>query len=97
VVDTRARAAKDRPRLTVEAGPGPGHERDAAGESLRLCDPWLVGTRTDGLEKMIVVVAFGPATCNTVGSDQSYRPRSAADSELGPLVSIGPIDALPIR
>ena len=27
--------AKDRPRLTVEAGPGPGHERDRAGESPR--------------------------------------------------------------
>jgi hypothetical protein len=28
VVDTRARVAKDRPRVTVEPGPGPGHERD---------------------------------------------------------------------
>jgi pyridoxamine 5'-phosphate oxidase-like protein len=71
----RQRAAKDRPRLTVEAGPGPGHEQGPAGDSLGLGKPWLVSIgRRMGLGKISVVGAFALATCNTVGSDQCLSP-----------------------
>ena len=71
VVGRRARIAKDRTRLTIEAGL-PGGATNKAGlvsHSSRVSHGWCY-RRTDGLKENILVVAFGLAPQNTAGSDQ---------------------------
>jgi hypothetical protein len=70
-LDARARIAKDRTRLTIEAGL-PGGATNKAGlvsHSSPVSHGWCY-RRTDGLKEIILVVAFGLAPQNTAGSDQ---------------------------